>query len=570
MFENEIKPRMQGANLTDYKDACRNFSWDEVNRDFSWHTTGRVNIAHEAIDRQAENPSLADTNCLIYSHDKVTVQITFRQMRLLSNRFGNALRSLGVAKGDRVFIFLPSCPELFIALVGCAKIGAVIAPLYSNYRETAVRDRMLDGQGKVLITTTRHRTRVPEDELPDLEKCIIVGEEAGLQPDDVSWEALMTEAPDDLELEWVDPRDPLFLIYTSAPDGSPLGLLNSHDTMRGYYITAKWVLDLKEGDVLWTQALPGWPMNVAYSAFAPWLCGVTSFVTMRLSSAEEIYERFEKFGVTVFYAIARLYRMMVEAGEKTAAKYDLSRIRHMLSVIEPLTPDIIYGVMRILGLPVYDTWWTAETGMITIANFRCLPIKPGYLGRPVPGIQAAIFDKEHEEVVPFTMGELALKAPWPSMATGVWRKPEAYRQYFRQQPWLMSGDTAFADHDGYFFYQGRTGNVIITASGKLGLVEVEETVKRHPAVADAGIIRVPENHGIKQLKAYIQLKEAYSPSPQLEQKIMAYVRNNLSPDATPRSIQFCEKLPRSSKGELLHRVLKAWELGLPTGDIDKL
>ncbi len=484
MFENKINPRPENANLKNYEEAYKSFSWEKVNREFSWSTTHKLNIAYEAIDRHAENPEKAGLNCIIYSYRNRRENITYRQMKTLSNKFGNFLRTLGVEKGDRVFMFLPRIPELYVAMAGCAKIGAIIAPLYSDYREGAVKDRMLNGQGKVLITTPRHKARVPAEELPDLENIIIIGNDgSGLEEGEVLWDAGMADASEELEIEWVDKDHPLFLIYTSGQGGSPIGLLHPHDSMRGYLMTSRWVLDLKDGDVMWTQARPGWLMNVVYSAFAPWLCGIENFVTSKLNSMEEIYQHIEENRISVLYTVPEVYKMFIDAGEETAEKFDLRSLRHMLSVLEPLFPNVIYGIMRIFGLPVYDTWWTAETGMITIANFLCLPLKPGYLGKPVPGMKAAILDQEGREVSPFTMGAVALKAGWPSMARGIWGENELYQQYFRRQSWFMTDDTAFVDQDNYFFYQGRSDDVIIMSAGRIAIAEVENILELHPAVA---------------------------------------------------------------------------------------
>jgi len=552
MFGNVIQPRPEGANLKNYDEACRKFSWNDVNREFSWHKTQKLNIAYEAIDRHAENPEKAHLNCLICSYRNREEKITYKQMRSLSNKFGNVLRRLGVERGDRVFLFLPRIPELYIAMAGCAKTGAIIAPLYNDYRKGAVKERMLDGQGKVLVTIPTYLERVPADELPELENIIIVGgDKSGLKEGEVLWNTQMERVSDDLEIEWVDKDFPLFLIYTSGHYGKPIGLLHSHDSMRGYLMTSRWVLDLKDGDVLWTQAQPGGLINVVYSAFAPWLCGVESFVTGRINSAEEIYRHIEEHGITVLYTIPTVYRLIADAGEETAKRFNLKSIRHLLSVLEPLTPDAIYDVMGILGLPVYDTWWTAETGMITIANLPCLPIKPGYLGKTFPGIQAEILDSKGRQVSPFTMGEVALKAGWPSMARGIWGNNKLYTQYIHKNPWFMSNDTAFVDHDNYFFYQGRADDAIITSAGRIGVDEIENTLKMHPAVAEAGVIRVPGKNGKKEIKAFICPKEHYKLGELLKKKIIAYVMKHLSPDIAPKYIEFCESLTKDKDGKVL-------------------
>ncbi len=567
MFENQIQPRSTPGNLIDYDATCRTFSWADADREFSWHCTGKVNIAHEAIDRHAANPARAGLACLVSCRRDQCSAITYAQMQSLSNKCGNVLRSLGVTRGDRVFLFLPAVPELYIALAGCAKIGAVIVPLYSSFRESAVRARMLDGRGKIIITTPSRRAQVPADEFPDLEHIIIVGDDSDLDAGELSWNAAMAGASDSLELEWVDREDPLLIVYTSGQDDRPIGLVHVHDAMRGYLMTARWALDLRDGDVLWTQAQPGWLMSIVYSAFAPWLCGVTSFITGKIHDAATIYRHIEQQRVSIMYTIPTVYRILAAAGEATPARFNLQSLRHLASVVEPLYPDLIYTIMRILGLPLHDTWWTAETGMITLANFPCLPIKPGYLGKPCPGVTAAVFDDAGQPAPFFTMGSLALQKGWPAMLRGIWGNPGAYSRYFRGADWFVTDDTAFMDHDHYFFHQGRTDDVIITAAGKTGFAEIEKTLQQHPAVAEAAVIRVHHEHEQRKLKAFIRIRETYAPSPLLQKKIMAFVQNNFAPDIAPQIIEFRDVLPKDSSGRIMRRVLKAWELGLPVGEV---
>lgn len=564
MLDNIIEQKYDDTNLKDYKSTYDSFSWDDINSEFSWSTTNQINIAHEAIDRHAENPKTSDKYCLIYSYKDRKKHITFCEMRRLSNKFANVLRSLSIEKGDRIFLFLPRSPELYIALVGCAKIGAIIVPLYSDFMEEAVKERMLDGSGKLLITSTRHRSRVLDEEMPDLENIIVIKEgDHELTEGDVFWDDAMDVASDNFEIEWLEKDSPLFLIYTSGHDGTPIGLIHPHDSMRGYLATSRWVLDLKDNDVLWTNARPGWLMNIVYSAFGPWLCGVTSFISRRMKTAEQIYKNIEENNITVMYTIPRVYRLLKEAGKETASFFHIHSLRHLLSTVEPLYSDVIYAVMNILDLPIYDTWWTAETGMITIANFRCMPIKPGYLGKPVPGIKISILDPEGNEVSHFTMGNVAIHAGWPCMANGIWDNKPEYERYVSRKPWFILKDTAFIDHDNYFVYQGRADTAIITSAGRVGIAEIETILNHHPAVDDSGVIRIPNRDNAKRIKAFISLKPTYKPNDLLKTKIISYVSNHLSPEIIPHEIEFLEKLPKDNYGYILHRVLKARELGIP-------
>ncbi len=560
MFENKITPVIKDSNLRDYDATYKSFSWDDADKYFSWHSTGKINIAHEAIDRHAKDPQKADLNCIIYYHGSEKVQITYSKMKALSNKFGNVLRNLDVKKGDRVCLYMQGIPELYIAMAGCAKIGAIIVPLYSNYRQGAVKERMLAAKAKVVVTDNIRRSRVPVNELPDLKHIIIAGEQQKHHEDDILWETEMSAVSEDLEIEWVGMDSAFLLIYTSGHDGKPVGLLHVHEAMKGYLMTAKWVLDIKDGDILWTQGRPGWFMNIVYSAFAPWLCGIENVVSGKINSSDELYRIIEENSVSVFYTIPSLYKMLIEDGEDAAEKYNLKSLRHLLSVLEPLTPDVIYAVMRILKLPVYDTWWSAETGMITIANLPCLPIKPGYLGKPCPGINASILAFSGNEAPPFEMGELVLKPGWPAMARGIWGSDDFNKIYLGKKPWFMTGDIAFFDHDNYFFYQGRADDVIITSAGKIGISEVENIIRQYPAVAEAAIIRAPDKDGIKKMKAFICLKKNYETTELLKKKITSFVQNHLSPDIIPASIEFCETLPKDENGKVSKVVLKAREL----------
>lgn len=571
MFENQIPPRAINPVLKDYAAACESFAWEQADREFSWHTTGRLNIAHEAIGRFAENPQTASQPCLIYSLRERREVISYAGMHRLACRFASMLRELGVAAGDRVFIFLPNIPELYVALAGCAALGAVIVPLYEQFRAAALVERMLDAQGSVLVTTPAHRSHIPAGQLPHLKHRIIVGPPQSLAEDEICWAEAMAQAAEKPATVWLEPEAPLFLIYTSGGDGRPIGLVHVHDAMRGYLMTGRWVLDLRLGDVLWTQAQPGWFMNVVYNAFAPWLCGAASFITGRVSRAEEFYRNVQENRISVVYTTPTVYRLLLEdEAAGMAESYDLKSLRHLASVLEPLYPDLIYAVMRLLDIPIHDTWWTAETGMITLANFPCLPIKPGYLGKPVPGITAQVHDAGGCEPPPFTMGAIALRQGWPAMARGVWRNEQAYSSFVQQPPWFHIHDTAFVDYDGYFYHQGRTDDVIITAAGKTGFAEIERALVGHAAVREAAVIRSADEYGRKKIKAFVSLQQGYGPSPQLQAELTEYLLQTLAPDLKLAAIEFRASLPKDSCGRLMRRVLKTLELGLPVGDLRNL
>jgi acetyl-CoA synthetase len=332
--------------------------------------------------------------------------------------------------------------------------------------------------------------------------------------------------------------------------------------MKGYLMTARWVLDIRDDDIVLTHGRPGWFLNIVYSAFAPWLCGVESVVCEDITTANQLYEVLAQNRVSVLYTIPSVYKLLSDAGRELARHYDLSRMRHLLSVLEPLTPETFHAVRATLNIPVCDTWWSAETGMITIANFPCLPIKPGYLGKPFPGITAAVLDDDDGEIPFFEMGRLVLKSGWPSLARGIWGRDDFAAVYCTKPPWFMTGDVVFFDQDGYVFYQGRADDVVITSAGKIGISEIESMLLRHPAVAEAAVVRVASQNGPKHIRAFVVPALGCEPSHELECSLVGHLACMLSPDIAPVLIYWCSILPRHDDGRINALELKARALGL--------
>ncbi|MCJ7640315.1 MAG: acetate--CoA ligase [Desulfobacterales bacterium] len=563
-MENILPPANRNANMGDYEKAYQSFDWKDVEKKFSWHRTGKVNIAHEAIDRHAEHPDHRNRYCLTFEGGAKKKRITYFEMRELSNRFANILRDLGVEKGERVFIFLPRCPEYYIAMVGCAKVGAIFGPLFEALMQIALQERLRDGGAKVLVTTPRLAARVPFSDLPALQHIILV--DAGktvLKRGELNWEGEMARASAECDLTWVDLEDPLYLIYTYGPTGRPKGVLHVHDDMVGQLITAQWVLDLRDGDVLWTTADPGWITGTVYGAFAPWLCGVESFVRGGRFELEGWCRSIESNRVSVWYTAPTVLRRFMAKGEPLLKKYDLSSLRHLLSVGEPLPSEVVYWARRVFNVPVHDTWWMTETGMIMIANYPSMPIKPGSIGKPFPGIQAAVIGPQGDELPPLTLGELTIQRGWPAMARQIWQDGKSTQDHFPIEPRFVSGDTAYMDDDGYFYYQGRDDDLIKIAGVVVGPPEVEDVLRRHPWIADAGIIGKPDPLKGNTIKAFVELKPGSTPSEELKKDIIEFVKTHFSPRIAPTEVEFRPKIPRSDDGSVIRRVLKAWELGLP-------
>ncbi|WIY60642.1 acetate--CoA ligase [Bacillus arachidis] len=567
----ETLPVIKGENnLLDYKEAYANFNWEEVNKNFSWFETGRVNMAYEAIDRHAKSDR-KNKVALYYQDGSRKEKYTFKEMKEFSNKAGNVLKNYGdVEKGDRVFIFMPRSPELYFALLGAVKLGAIVGPLFEAFMEGAVRDRLEDSEAKVLITTPELLERVPLNDLPALKTVFLVGENVEEGGKLVAFNPLFEQASNKLQIEWLDREDGLILHYTSGSTGKPKGVLHAQNAMVQHYQTAKWVLDLKEDDVYWCTADPGWVTGTAYGIFAPWLVGGSNVVLGGRFSPAAWYEALQDYGVTVWYSAPTAFRMLMGAGDGEIKKYDLSALRHVLSVGEPLNPEVIRWGMNAFGLRIHDTWWMTETGGQVICNYPCMEIRPGSMGKPIPGVKAAIVDNEGNEVPPYTMGNLAIAKGWPSMMRAVWNNPQKYESYFMPGDWYVSGDSAYMDEDGYFWFQGRIDDVIMTSGERVGPFEVESKLIEHSAVAEAGVIGIPDPVRGEIIKAFIALRAGYEASDELKEDIRQFVKKGLAAHAAPRQIEFRDKLPKTRSGKIMRRVLKAWELNLPTGDLSTM
>lgn len=567
--QERIPATATNGNLQSYEQARDHFSWEQIEQQLSWSTTGKINMAYEAIDRHVENGK-GDKVALIYSDQQREESFTFQQLSSASNSFANGLRQLGIKKGDRVFIFMPRTPELYISALGSIKTGAIIGPLFEAFMETAVKDRLQDSEAIAIVTTPALLPRIKREELPALKHIIVYGQDVKEEEGIISFTKLISESSDESNIEWVDREDGMILHYTSGSTGRPKGIYHVHNVMVQHLYTGQIVLDLKEDDVFWCTADPGWVTGTAYGIFAPWLNGVTNIVRGGRFSPSDWYSVIEKYKVTVWYSAPTAFRMLMGAGEEVVKQFDLSSLRHVLSVGEPLNPEVVRWGMRVYGHRIHDTWWMTETGAQLICNYPSMDIKPGSMGKPIPGVDATIIDDHGNELPPYRMGNLAIATPWPSMMRKVWNNDAKYAEYYRIPGWYVSGDSAYRDEDGYFWFQGRVDDVINTAGERVGPFEVESKLVEHPAVAEAGVIGKPDPIRGEIIKAFIALREGYEPSEELEKEIAQFVKVGLSAHAAPREIEFKDKLPKTRSGKIMRRVLKAWELNLPTGDLSTI
>lgn len=561
------------ANLENYETAYATFSWEEARKEIAYFTGGRLNAAYNAIDRHMHNGRRNKVALYCVDTKNELQKFTFQDLYYLSNRMANALTELGVQKGDRVFVFLPRIPELYITTIAIAKIGAVAGPLFSAFGEDALRDRLLDSGAKVVVTdpTLKKKLDGIQDQFPDLEYVIVVGADPSyLKEGDVSYEEITGAASDRFECEPMDPEDPLYLLYTSGTTGKPKGVVHVHGDIIGHHMTSKWVLDLRDDDIYWCTADPGWVTGTVYSIFGPWSNGTSIVIYEGRFDAESWYQLIDRLRITVWYTAPTALRMLMKAGDEVAYQHSLESLRHILSVGEPLNPEVIRWGMKVYGLPIHDNWWQTETGMQLIANLPCMTIKPGSMGKPLPGIQAAVVDETGQEVSSGKLGKLVVKPGWPAMLRTIWRNEEKFEEYFRIPGWYFSGDNAWKDEDGYFWFVGRADDVINTAGHRVGPFEVESALVEHPAVAEAGVIGKPDKERGEIIKAFIVLSNNVEASEELLKEIKEFTKHQLAEYAYPREIEVRENLPKTRSGKIMRRLLKAWELGLPAGDISSL
>lgn len=567
----ETLPVVKGDYLLqDYEQTAATFRWEDVEKEFSWYESGKVNIAYEAIDRHVATYR-KNKVALYYKDANRKEAYTYHEMKKMTNKAANVFRNQSnLEKGDRLFVFMPRSPELYFSLLGALKMGVIVGPLFEAFMEEAVYDRLSDSEAKAIVTTPELVERIPLHKLPKLETIFLIGENIKETNQVVDFMKHLKAASKDFEVEWMDIEDPTLLHYTSGSTGKPKGIVLVQKAMVQQLQTTRWVLDLKDEDVYWCTADPGWVTGTVYGVLGPLLNGTTTLILGGRFSPENWYSALEEYGITVWYSAPTAFRMLMGAGEKEVKKHDLTSLRHILSVGEPLNPEVVRWGMETFNLRIHDTWWMTETGAHTICNYNCLPIKLGSMGKAVPGIEAVIIDNQGKILPPYEMGNLAIKKGWPAMMRTIWNREELYDTYFMNDEWYISGDSAYMDEDGYFWFQGRVDDVIMTSGERVGPFEVESKLLEHVAIVEAGVIGKPDPVRGEIIKAFIALHEGYEPSEELKEDIRQFVKRGLAAHAAPREIEFKDKLPKTRSGKIMRRVLKAWELDLPTGDLSTI
>ena len=566
-------------NLADYEGVRARFSWADARRGLAGLPGGGLNIAHEAIDRHASGLRRDHVALRWLGRRGEMEDYTYGRLQELTNRFANVLARLGVAKGDRVYALAGRLPELYVAALGTLKHRSVFCPLFSAFGPEPIRARLAIGQARVLVTTASlydRKVAALRPVLPHLEHVLLVGDDR--QPTQVpgthDYHQLVAGAGDHFEIGPTDPEDPALLHFTSGTTGTPKGAVHVHEAVLAHHVTGQLALDLHPEDVFWCTADPGWVTGTSYGIIAPLTNGVTSIVDEGDFDAARWYSVLDKERVTVWYTAPTAIRMLMKAGTALARAHDFRALRFLASVGEPLNPEAVVWGQEAFGLPFHDNWWQTETGGIMIANFAALDIRPGSMGRPLPGVEAAIVRKTGDDKVevieePDVQGELALRPGWPSMFRAYWEEPERYRKCFAGG-FYLTGDLARRDRDGYFWFVGRADDVIKTSGHLIGPFEVESVLMEHKAVAEAGVIGKPDPVAMQVVKAFVSLKDGYVPTPELRRELLAFARTRLGAVVAPKEIEFRPTLPKTRSGKIMRRLLRAQELGLPEGDTSTL
>ncbi len=515
-------------NLPNYKEFYGSFDWSRAAVDITFPTTDKVALYWEGGDGEKK-------------------QFTYKELDTLANGFAGYLQELGVRKGDRVFFFLPRVPELYYDVLGAVRAGAVVGTLFAAFGTQGAFERLKNSGAKVLVTNPELRKRIEpiRKDLPELKSVV----ESPYTPDGCVGGVVEPSS-----------QDPAIMMYTSGTSGTPVrGMVLPYAALAVQKMTAQWVLDLHPEDVYWCSADPGWITGLAYGIFGGFLNGVSSVVYDGRFDPEKWYQILEDYKVTVWYTAPTALRMLRGAGVALAKKFNFSHLRHICAVGEPLPAELVHWTKKVFGVPAHDTYWQTETGAIMLANFISEPIKPGSMGQPVPGVEAAILDENGQEVGPNIEGDLVFKSGWPSQMIGVWENSERSQKYLKNN-WFMTEDRAYQDEDGYFWFVGRADDMIKTAGERVGPFEVESALISHPDVVEAAVVGKPDPVRGQIIKAFVVLKQENKKTKKQEdiaEELKEHVKKTLAGHAYPREIEFVEGLPKTKSGKIIRRELRA-------------
>jgi acetyl-CoA synthetase len=565
---------------------------------FKWFVGAKTNIVHNALDRHVKTWR-KNKLALIWEGepgDKRT--LSYWRLWQETNKFANVLRSMGVEKGDRVTIYMGRIPEMIIAMLACAKLGAVHSVIYGGFSEQAVADRIEDAQSRVMITQDGAWLRGAIVRLKDMvdsavhrspvvEHVIVVkrtGHEVKMEPGRDFWYHELMALPvanHSCETEVMDAEDPLFILYTSGTTGKPKGILHTHGGYQVYTSTTlQWVFDIKDEDRWWCAADPGWITGHSYIVYAPLILGATSMLyegAPTFPFPDRWWRIVEEYGISILYTAPTAIRGLMRFGEAWPNRHDLSSLRLLGTVGEPINPEAWRWYYHNIGkdrCPIMDTWWQTETGGFMITPVPSMGLKPGSATRPFPGIDVDVVDEDGNSCKPNEDGRLIIKQPWPGMLRTIYGDPDRYvNQYwsaYKKQGWYLAGDSARKDEDGYIWVIGRIDDVIKVSGYRLGTAEIESGLVSHPSVAEAAVIGVPDELKGNAIYAYCILKAGVQGTPELADQLKEHIRHEVGPIAIPSQIEFVNSLPKTRSGKIMRRVLKARALGQPEGDLTTL
>lgn len=566
--------------MADYAQMRAGFSWEMAARNMAGLPGGKgINIAFEAVDRHAQG-SLSKKIALRWlGKSGETRDLSFRDLAEQTSRFANVLAGLGVQPGERVFVLAGRIPELYIAVLGALKQRCVASPLFSAFGPEPIHTRIALGGGSVLVTTANlYRKKVADIRmrLPHLRHVLLVHDDADPMdiPGTLDLASLMRAASPAFVIGPTSGEDPALLHFTSGTTGKPKGAVHVHGAVIAHDVTGKVALDFHADDVFWCTADPGWVTGTSYGIISPLTNGISSVVDEGDFDAERWYRILAEQDISVWYTAPTAVRMMMKGGTGQVRQHAFPKLRFIASVGEPLNPQAVWWGMEAFGLPIHDNWWQTETGGIMIANYAAMDIKPGSMGKPLPGIEAAIVKHcgaNAIEVVtePGTEGELALKRGWPSMFRGYLNEDERYRNCFSGE-WYLTGDLARCDEDGYFWFVGRADDVIKSSGHLIGPFEVESALMEHAAVAEAAVIGKPDPVQLETVKAFVALNPGHVANETLRRELLGFARKRLGAAVAPKEIEFMDNLPKTRSGKIMRRLLKSRELGLPEGDTSTL
>ena len=563
------------SNIGSYEERLKNFRWSLAEKELGYKDGEVINIAWYCSDRICLNGNSEKIALYYEGFGGVVKKFTFNDIRLAGNTIGTFLQNLGLKNEDRICLFMDRIPELYLSFLGILKIGAIVQPLFSAFGDESLFVRLENARTRAIITQRKHLFKVRKilDKLPDLEFVIVVDQDKNkpLKSREVLFNIEESSPVENMEIFPTVAESPSVLHYTSGTTGQPKGVKHVHYSLISQYLTAKWVLDLQNDDIYWCTADPGWVTGTSYGIIGPWSLGITQCILDAGFSAQAWYSFIDKYRVTMWYSAPTAIRSLMKVGDEIIKEYNLSSLRQLASVGEPLNAEAVIWSEKNFRMPFLDTFWQTETGAIMISNFPGMKVKPGSMGKPFPGITGVVLDPNTLEPItePGRIGLIAFKPGWPSMMRSYWNNEKKYQEKF-VNGWYLSGDRARIDNEGYFWFVWRDDDVINTGGHLVSPFEVESALLEYPAVGESAVVSKPDEVNMEVVKAFITLKIGFVPGKDLELDIMNFIRKRLSPMAMPQEIEFVEALPKTRSGKIMRRLLHAKEWGEETGDISSL